>query len=155
MAPSMRDAPLVGRDHVAGRRGRAADRVADGSFDQDALVGVAAIGGARLVGADEVAFDQVLGRRRTVDLDADQVARDHLRALAVAFDDGARGILDLDAFLGVAQVGLARGVGADQVAADGDVGRRRRRRSSTPIRLAEITLPGPIMVPGAVSATPA
>ena len=53
-----------------------------------------------------------------VDLDADQVARDDLHALAVSFDRHSRGIVDLNAALGVAQVGAARRIGADQVVAD-------------------------------------
>ncbi len=49
--------------------------------------------------------------------DADQVARDDLRALAPSpSTDVAGGVVDLDPFLGVAQVGLAAGIGADQVA---------------------------------------
>ena len=53
------DSPLIGRDHVAGRGGGAADRVGRGPFDQHAVVRVAAVGGARLVDADVVPLDQV------------------------------------------------------------------------------------------------
>ena len=57
------------------------------------------------------------------------------------------GIVDLNAALGVAQVGRASEVGADQIVADDDPVAD-APEMKTPIKLAEITLPGPITVPG-------
>ena len=57
------DAPLVGRDHVAGRGGRPPHRVAGRPLDQHALVRVAPVGRSRLVDADKVPLDQVPRRR--------------------------------------------------------------------------------------------
>ena len=112
----------IGGNHIEGRRGGASHRIVGASFDEHALVGVAAGRRAGPVDADEITSDQVAGGRGTIDQNAHQVARDDLRALAVALDDDAGGTLDIDAGLGVAQVGLSRGVGADQVADDRDMG---------------------------------
>ena len=53
----------------------------------------------------------------------DLVARDDLRPRRVALDGVGRGVVDPDPLEGVAEVHLARAVGADQVVDDGDLGR--------------------------------
>ena len=70
---------------------------------------------AGLVRADQVALHEVPGRCWTGDDDALMVAGDHLGAFAVALDHGVGGIFDPNPFEGVAQVELARDVGADEV----------------------------------------
>ena len=143
-------APVVGRDQVLS----AAEVVPPivlpvRAEDRHALLRVGHGGQAGLVGADQVAGDQVPGRGGPGDDHALVVARDHLRALGVARDDGVGGVVDPHALEGVAQVELAGDVGADQVVADHGLASRPAPEIRTPRRLPEITLPGPIDRSGA------
>src|SRR5262249_44054598 len=111
------DADGVEGDRV-GRRRRAADGVAAGG-DADAVAAVAQVGGAVRGGADQVALDGD-GRGRAADLDAVAVvAADHVAGVGDRAADGHLvGVDDVDAVLGVAQVGGAVDVGPDEVALD-------------------------------------
>ena len=70
----------VGGDDVAGGGRGAADDVPRGTrVDRYAVAAVAQRGRARLIGADEIARDQVARRRRAADRDASRgVCRDHV-----------------------------------------------------------------------------
>jgi hypothetical protein len=110
------DADAVAGDDVAGRGGRAADEAVDADLrEADA---VADGEGAGDVGADVVALHEA----EAADADAARVAGDDVaRARLSPAEDDVTAAADgglLRADLGVEETGAARGVGADEVAAD-------------------------------------
>ena len=107
-------------DHVAGAGAQAADGVTGRSIDDDAVVRrVSQRDVSSPVRPDEVPFDRVAGRRRTGDVDAMRVARDHVPVgRSRAADDVVRRVDREDTHPEIAQCGRAVRIGTEKVAGD-------------------------------------
>ena len=111
------DGVVVPGDDVARAGGRTPDGGGRGAAEDKPIPVVAQGGGARGVGADEVALNDGAARRCAVDGDAVQrVARDQIARTAATDDDAGR-IVDADAFLAIAEIDRPAEVGADVVVA--------------------------------------
>ena len=150
MAPSMSNTPLIGRDHVA-----RAETVPPTVFPTAPSIRIPSFELPRSAVPDLSVPIRLPSIRFPVDVGPsisipDQVARDHLRHPAVGFDRVPGSVFDLNAVLGVAQIAspvesvpIRLSLTMTAVAAAPEI--------KTPIRLAEITLPGPISCPASSS----
>jgi hypothetical protein len=110
---------VVARDDVARAQGGPADEVVPrAAGNEDAVVGVAEVGGPVAVGADVVALDDVAERARGADLNAGAVAGDDVALRGRDAADRVPAAEDVDADAGVPKHSRARAVGADVVAED-------------------------------------